>query len=116
MHLKKLMDGMYRAVQDEELDIGETVVKCFQSVGRYVEPAAWLEIILADLTAQGVQPRQRAAQVAAAAALIRGASRAAMVEHIPALVAAMTGEGVVQSETLEVQEEALAGLRDLIGT
>ncbi|XP_057317290.1 dynein axonemal assembly factor 5-like isoform X2 [Hydractinia symbiolongicarpus] len=115
MHMELLSQGLYKAAQDEEVEVKRSVVKTAELIGLFVEPAVYCKLILSHLeNVSSSSPLSLSSSLAILAAYIRGANYELLGTEIKKICKCLESTDICSSVDATCQTELTACLKALI--
>lgn len=109
MHLEALLEGLYKAVRDEENLVSKEARKTAELVGLYVAPTTYCKLVLPHLQAVSISSSTSCSSaVSVLSALIRGGVPELLNKEFKDICSAVSSPSVSVTVTRELQLELVA--------
>lgn len=116
-HVPELFGGLCRSSQDDEAEVRALVKDCAALMGRFVEPAAQLAVLLPQArgAVSGLAgPEHRAASLAILAGTIAGTPRDLLLPHLADVCSTLADPACYDVELPQLRREAVACLDSVV--
>eukprot|EP00041_Stephanoeca_diplocostata_P019051 m.404509 g.404509 ORF g.404509 m.404509 type:complete len:792 (+) comp21198_c0_seq1:75-2450(+) len=114
MHLEKVFATLFKAVRDEEQDIGKIAVHCVETIAMHTKPSHWVDMILHRFAATGMGLSDQIGTLVVLGGLLRNSDKALLTEHLTPIARHLASENVSGVHNTEMTEEVFLVVHDLL--
>lgn len=111
-HMEVLLNAVYRAASDEELECRRGVQRACEIVSHFVEPRIWWHLLRSTLTKADANLQRGV--LSTLAAFLKGADRAAMLSVLPEVTKVLLDEEVCHAVSAELKTQLCRCLEAII--